>query len=241
MEFYVHFCQPVVIQRLSYQYQRHVGDGHGGSQVGLGQPAGDQYHNQASHPDQCAVGAIITLIPIMPAGRTLLFPHNPQGFLLPTWRRRPTLSVTASNSAGISTSQSVVTYSTNHAYCRAAAHLCGLRQSRARGQSPRACIKASGKSSLSRADYDSLLGQSFQPITNNYTMIYITNSQLRASDFQRVVTAPDILFSAKDMASPPPPFGFYTADRRAVSFNVNNILTGLAGPGTIDPSYDHHL
>jgi hypothetical protein len=84
-----------------------------------------------------------------------------------------------------------------------------------------------------RADYDSLLGQYWQPVTNNYTMVFRTNSQDYVQYFQRVAVAPDFLFSARDMVNGPgaiPGVGSYA---RNLNFDQANILPGLAGPGTI--------
>ena len=88
-----------------------------------------------------------------------------------------------------------------------------------------------------RADFDSLIGQFFQPVTNNYAMTSVNNSQLRVQKFQRVVTQPDFLFSAADLAAGPaqfPPVVFSYS--RNVNFNQANVYPGLAGPGTITPS-----
>lgn len=81
-----------------------------------------------------------------------------------------------------------------------------------------------------KADYDSLIGQFFQPITNDYTMTYVdeTNSQASVQHFQRVVTAPDFLFTAAD-------FGDATPGTRNLNFDPANALAGLAGPGVINP------
>jgi len=83
-----------------------------------------------------------------------------------------------------------------------------------------------------RADFDSLLGQFFQPVTNNYTMTMITNSQTVVQNFQRIATAPDILFSASDFIAANTFDGTVT---RNVTFDQDNNLAGLAGPGTINP------
>src|SRR5208283_76982 len=87
------------------------------------------------------------------------------------------------------------------------------------------------------APYDSLLGQTFQPITNIYTMVNVSGSKAQNQTFQRVVTAPDIVFSAMDWADPNPavPEIGVAIFGRNVNFNVNNILPNLAGPGTINP------
>ncbi len=75
-------------------------------------------------------------------------------------------------------------------------------------------------------------GQFYQPITNRYTMVMMNGSTVT---FQRVVTKPDFVFAASDMASGPsglPVVGSFT---RNVNFNQANVPAGLAGPGTIDP------
>src|ERR1019366_7247102 len=88
-----------------------------------------------------------------------------------------------------------------------------------------------------RADYDSLLGQYWQPVTNNYTMVFVTNSQAVTQHFQRIVTTPDFLFSAQDMATTPQDnISTVFTFGRNLNFDTANVLPGLAGPGTIIPS-----
>ena len=82
-----------------------------------------------------------------------------------------------------------------------------------------------------RTSYDSLLGRFYQPITNTYYLIEVTNSMPRTNWFRRIVTHPDFLFSAQDLAT--------NSFQRTVvqaTFNTNNEYFGLAGPGNIDPS-----
>jgi len=83
-----------------------------------------------------------------------------------------------------------------------------------------------------RANFDSLLGQFFAPVTNNYTMMVLTNSQLVKQYFRRIVTQPDFLFSAADLINSPNIFTY----QRNINFDQGNILTGLAGPGVINPA-----
>jgi hypothetical protein len=138
------------------------------------------------------------------------------------------------NSAGYFTSQSLVIYSTTHVFV-AESPVCAVT-------TPGNTNNATGlyrgieKIQFIYAPYDSLLGQTWQPVTNNYSMIIISGSQATTNKFQRVVTTPDIVFSAKDMAGGNgalPTAGF--SDRN-IEFEVNNILPNLAGPGTIDRS-----
>jgi hypothetical protein len=86
-----------------------------------------------------------------------------------------------------------------------------------------------------RANFDGLLGQFFQPITNQYKMVTITpSSQPAIVTLQRVVTAPDILFSAADLL--PGPAANNTGNpafSRNVNFDIAHVGAGLAGPGTI--------
>jgi hypothetical protein len=85
---------------------------------------------------------------------------------------------------------------------------------------------------------DSLTGAFIQPVTNTFTITaqLPDTSQTTVQTFQRVLTQPDILFSAADLVPGPsavntgvPPYD------RNVNFNENNVTPGLAGPGTIEP------
>lgn len=84
-----------------------------------------------------------------------------------------------------------------------------------------------------RANFDSLIGQFFQPITNNYTMVMITNSQMKTEFYQRVITRPDILMTAADLADGPSGINFDLPVQRTIGFDVSQVLANLRGPGTI--------
>ncbi|MGB8370587.1 MAG: hypothetical protein ACLPYZ_07965 [Limisphaerales bacterium] len=143
-----------------------------------------------------------------------------------------------SNSAGYFTSQSLVIYSTTHVYvvewpiCLTAGPG-GVNS----GPGLREGIEMMR---FVRADYDSLLGQFFQPITNTFTTVLITNSQAVKQTFLRVVTVPDFIFSAADIAAgpgnPTPPNPYVSSFDRNLNFDQSNVLPGLAGPGLITPS-----
>jgi hypothetical protein len=87
-----------------------------------------------------------------------------------------------------------------------------------------------------RADYDSLVGQYFQPVTNTFTAVLVTNSQTVIQTFQRVVATPDFLFSAADLATGISSKKDVVAIDRNLNFDQTTILAGLAGPGLITPS-----
>jgi hypothetical protein len=82
-----------------------------------------------------------------------------------------------------------------------------------------------------KTSYDSLVGRFYQPITNLYSLVTVTNSGLVTNWYRRVVFKPDFLFTAADII---PTLGFL----RTVTypnFNTNNENLGIAGPGNIDP------
>ncbi len=92
-----------------------------------------------------------------------------------------------------------------------------------------------------RRDFDSLIGQYYEPITDEYTANVITNSTLYRQTVRRLVAQPDIRISADNLTSGPAedPWVNPWAERN-INFNEDNVLvtaTGtLAGPGTIEPS-----
>ena len=125
-------------------------------------------------------------------------------------------------------SQYSLTYFTNHTFlvhaitCGTATPTAGLYQ-------------GVEKMQFMRADYDALLGQTFRPVTNNYSMVMVNaNGQLVTQNFQRVVTAPDILIQAADITPALPFFNFTT--QTSPTFTHDPGYAGLAGPGTISPS-----
>ncbi len=84
------------------------------------------------------------------------------------------------------------------------------------------------------ANFDSDIGQFFQPITNDYSMVKITNSQAVTEYFQRIVTQPDIVLSANNQISASAQLGIFVGTaERTINFDTANVLPGLAGPGTI--------
>ena len=84
-----------------------------------------------------------------------------------------------------------------------------------------------------RRDYDSLIGQFWAPVSTNYVLNAVTNNTLVPQIVRRTVTQPDILFSAEVLTGGP---GAVTASdfNRNVTFNTDNVLANLAGPGTIE-------
>lgn len=57
------------------------------------------------------------------------------------------------------------------------------------------------KISFIRRDYDSLLNQFWAPVTNDYTLVELTNSTLIPRHMRRAIPKPDIVFSAADLVA----------------------------------------
>jgi len=137
--------------------------------------------------------------------------------------------VTSSNTTTFSFTQNLVTSFTNYVFLA----------------NPVTCTQTTNGPALyegienmkfMKSSFDSLLGQFFQPITNNYTMVTVVNSQSRLQHFQRVVTRPDYVISAADLVLGPGAIPINPDFQRDLNFDQANVLPGLAGPGTITAS-----
>jgi hypothetical protein len=168
-------------------------------------------------------------------GPDVIVSPQPTGFPIANVTATTNLLFATSNSAGFLTSQSLVTYSTSHVYV-VQAPICSSTVTGGATNGP-GLHPGIQKIKFVHADFDSLLGQFFQPITNTYTMVVISGSKAQRQTFQRVVTTPDFTFAAADLAPGPnaDPL-LFSAYSRNLNFNTANIYPGLAGPGTIDPS-----
>lgn len=142
---------------------------------------------------------------------------------------------TATSNTVYSFSQSIITWSTQYTYvtymvnCSEDADATGLYQ-------------GIGKVQFVREDYDSLLGQFFQPVTNSYTMVAEPNSDYITQPFVRVVTAPEILLTADDLINDGSPTikwtgpGDGTVTRTVPNWDESQLeADGPAGPGVINP------
>jgi hypothetical protein len=82
-----------------------------------------------------------------------------------------------------------------------------------------------------KTQFDSISGRYYQPITNLYTLVTVTNNgQLKTNWYKRLITKPDFLFTATDITP-----GLADRTVTAANFKTNNENLGLAGPGNIDP------
>lgn len=83
-----------------------------------------------------------------------------------------------------------------------------------------------------RRDYDSLIGTFFEPVTNEYNLVILTNNSLQVQRARRVVTSPDFVIDAQDLGvviTPPSISPWYAF--RTIPFVSSNNPTGLNGPG----------
>ncbi len=145
-------------------------------------------------------------------------------------------SGTISNSSRLFYTQTQYYFATNHILL-VEQPLCGGAATGGTTTNAPGLYQGVGRIQFVPTSFDSLLGQFYQPITNTYSMHLISNSKLVNQTFQRVITAPDFLISAADLAAGPavypPGLSMYS---RNVNFNQANVRPGLAGPGTIDPA-----
>ena len=86
-----------------------------------------------------------------------------------------------------------------------------------------------------RRDYDSLLGQFFEPLTNHFTSVGVTNNTNWTQTVYRYVVAPDFLITAQDLNPGPSAVPGTPTIARSINFNETYARQGLAGPGTIEP------
>ncbi len=135
--------------------------------------------------------------------------------------------ITSSNSA-YSTTMSLITWYTNYTYVTYAVNC---------AQTANATSLYEGIQGVQfvREDYDSLLGQFFQPVTNGYSMNVVTNNHVYTRHFDRTVAAPEILFTAYDFVAANTFNG--TVSRSVPNWDESQLVAGgLAGPGVIDPA-----
>ena len=88
-----------------------------------------------------------------------------------------------------------------------------------------------------RRDYDSFLGQFFSPFTNQFTDFFITNNEVKQQWVERVITEPDIIFTAAAPEADQPRALVYSRTGTSNWWNSASLtgLPGLAGPGVIRP------
>jgi len=90
---------------------------------------------------------------------------------------------------------------------------------------------------VSDDNYDYQSGQFITPITNQYSMVVITNHQYVTRYFQRVVTRPDVVFGAESLLVGSGNANLAGSDVSDTQPNfIDSRGPNLAGPGIIDPT-----
>jgi len=143
------------------------------------------------------------------------------------------LITSTSNTATYATTMSLITWYTNYIYVTYAVNC---------AQTAAATGLYEGIEGVKfvREDYDSLLGQFFQPVTNGYTMNAVTNSHVFQQHFDRVVAAPEILLTGYPLVPGSPNEAWIGPGngsvQRSIAFDQSQLVAGgLAGPGVINP------
>lgn len=94
------------------------------------------------------------------------------------------------------------------------------------------------KINFRRVNFDSLVGSTIVPITNRYDDMTISNARPVMQPVQRVITVPDILFTAEDLGLVANLTPILTDRSDTSGWQNNDPLNGNApqgGPGTITP------
>jgi hypothetical protein len=143
-------------------------------------------------------------------------------------------TVSATNATGLFYTRTQIYHATNHILL-VKPIICATSGGGTTTNAP-GLYQGIGGMQFTNAPFDSLLGQFFQPITNTYTMHLISNSKLINQTYQRVITTPDIVFSAADISPGPADDLGGNYWRNNPNFDQGNALPGLAGPGTINPA-----
>ena len=128
--------------------------------------------------------------------------------------------------------QNLVTYFTNHVFL-AAPVTCA-------GQSTNIALRQGiNYMEFHRRDYDSLLNRFWEPVTNVFRAIAVTNNNLYPIIISRIVTAPDIILSAADLTTGPTAYPIFDIDVSftSIQFDTNGIVQNsgnpIYGPGTV--------
>ena len=161
-------------------------------------------------PNSCGIDIIATLATNNPAGSST----------------NVIASFTDPNTGAVST-ESVITTFTNDVFEYFACTLTTNAPAKYQGVQRVQFMRVSDN------NLDPLTDVFFQPFTNSYPMVWFnpTNSQLGVRRFQRVITAPDFLFTASDQVAANTFVGTVT---RNINFETGDVRPQAAGPGVID-------
>jgi len=142
-------------------------------------------------------------------------------------------NTTVGTSNSISSSQYLVTYSTNYTFVINPV-TCGSSTNVVQAYRGIENIK------FVLGDFDETFGQFVNPITNYYALTYLSGNKEHKQLFERVLTVPDFIFSCSEQVSGPHGVPIVGTDSRNLNFDQSTVLTNRfgkqAGPGIIFPS-----
>jgi hypothetical protein len=137
--------------------------------------------------------------------------------------------VTSTNSPVYSYTQNLITWYTQYTYVTYTV-ACGQTAN------PVDLYQGIGRVQFVRRDYDSLLGQFFEPVTFGYSMVAVTNYQYVTRHLDRTVAAPELILEGDDQGQANT---FNGTVFRDIAYDTSQILRGAfggeAGPGVINP------
>lgn len=90
-----------------------------------------------------------------------------------------------------------------------------------------------GKVNFIKRNYDSLLGNFFVGLTNNFSVQIVTNGTLRSQTFSRAVLQPDLVFSAANLTIDVGGPTITVYDRTTPEFASATAAPDLNGPGSL--------
>ena len=186
----------------------------------------------AGSPFQTTVKTQNFVVTNIASGDYFLFPAGTCGYGFVQTLLTNVVSVTnilvAATNGNLSITEKLITKFTNHVYEVAPCTFTPVTN---------ALYQGIGRIQFLRADYDSLLGQTWIPRTNVYSMNVIVNGQVVQQTLRRVATVPDFNFGAQDIAPGPQvgPAFFPVADNTSpIVFDETHVNPGSAGPGVIN-------
>lgn len=166
------------------------------------------------------------------SGDYYLFPAGTCGFNFIQTLQTNVVAVTnnliSATNGGLSLTENLITFFTNHIYVVAPCTLIPVTN---------ALYQGVGRIQFVRADFDNLLGQTWTPRTNTFTTYVVAGGRPVPQTLQRVVTVPDFTFSSQDIAAGPSagPGFFPVSDATSpMVFDETHVNGGSAGPGVIN-------
>ncbi len=142
-----------------------------------------------------------------------------------------TNNVGTTNATVIYTNNSVIRFATNYVY--------SVYEFQFQSSSNTVAIRPGiDKLTFVKVDFDSLIGQAFVPITNQYNTTFITNSVEVPQTVRRIISQPDVILVSEDLGVGTQGVPFLLRRTGTDAWINNDALNGngaQGGPGVIPP------